>query len=134
MPLDSNDGAEEFSDIAKLGDEAAAKINKANDASALDDIEREYLKKGGALDKLSKLIAKSSSENQKLYRPQIKKVENSIEKALKEKRKTLGSASGGKAGKPNVELIECPNCGYVNTVPAGRKLRFCVNCARPLKS
>jgi serine/threonine protein kinase len=33
----------------------------------------------------------------------------------------------------NVELIECPNCGYVNTVPAGRKLRFCVNCARPLR-
>ncbi|MDR1941544.1 MAG: protein kinase [Endomicrobium sp.] len=33
----------------------------------------------------------------------------------------------------NVEVIVCPNCGYINSVPAGRKLRFCVNCAKPLK-
>ena len=29
--------------------------------------------------------------------------------------------------------VQCPHCGYTNTVPAGRKLRFCVNCAKPLK-
>ncbi|MCL2390256.1 MAG: protein kinase [Endomicrobia bacterium] len=33
----------------------------------------------------------------------------------------------------DVQVILCPYCGYINTVPAGRKLRFCVNCAKPLK-
>ncbi len=33
----------------------------------------------------------------------------------------------------NLTVIVCPNCGYINTVPAGRRLRFCVNCARPLR-
>ena len=32
-----------------------------------------------------------------------------------------------------VKVIVCQHCGYINTVPAGRKLRFCVNCARPLR-
>ncbi|MCL1972044.1 MAG: PEGA domain-containing protein [Endomicrobia bacterium] len=35
--------------------------------------------------------------------------------------------------KPDLQVIVCPHCGYINTVPAGRKLRFCVNCAKPLK-
>jgi hypothetical protein len=35
--------------------------------------------------------------------------------------------------KKDVQVIVCPHCGYINTVPAGRKLRFCVNCAKPLK-
>jgi hypothetical protein len=35
----------------------------------------------------------------------------------------------------NVEqqVVVCPYCGYVNTVPKGKKLRFCVNCAKPLR-
>jgi hypothetical protein len=33
----------------------------------------------------------------------------------------------------DIEVIVCPNCGYINSVPAGKKLRFCVNCAKPLK-
>ncbi|MCL2485535.1 MAG: protein kinase [Endomicrobia bacterium] len=37
------------------------------------------------------------------------------------------------AQKEDVQVILCPHCGYINTVPAGRKLRFCVNCAKPLK-
>ena len=31
------------------------------------------------------------------------------------------------------QVVVCLNCGYVNTAPAGKKLRFCVNCAKPLK-
>ncbi|MCL2144740.1 MAG: PEGA domain-containing protein [Endomicrobia bacterium] len=30
-------------------------------------------------------------------------------------------------------VIVCPHCGYINTVPKGRRIRFCVNCARPLR-
>lgn len=35
----------------------------------------------------------------------------------------------------NVEqqVVVCMYCGYVNTVPKGKRLRFCVNCAKPLK-
>lgn len=38
-----------------------------------------------------------------------------------------------KKQQDDVKVIVCPQCGYINTVPAGRKLRFCVNCAKPLK-
>lgn len=31
------------------------------------------------------------------------------------------------------QVVVCLNCGYVNTAPAGKKLRFCVNCAKNLK-
>ncbi len=31
------------------------------------------------------------------------------------------------------QVIVCMYCGYVNTVPKGKRLRFCVNCAKPLK-
>ena len=31
------------------------------------------------------------------------------------------------------QVVVCLNCGYVNTAPAGKKLRFCVNCAKSLK-
>ena len=36
-------------------------------------------------------------------------------------------------GGAEQEVIVCLNCGYVNTAPKGKKLRFCVNCAKPLK-
>lgn len=68
----------------------------------------------------------------------------SPEKKHKEKEKTPSPqpASAPSAHKPSkdkdkkdkdVQVIVCPHCGYINTVPAGRKLRFCVNCAKPLK-
>ena len=31
------------------------------------------------------------------------------------------------------QVVVCLNCGYVNTAPAGKKLRFCINCAKSLK-
>ncbi len=31
------------------------------------------------------------------------------------------------------QVVVCMYCGYVNTVPKGKRLRFCVNCAKPLK-
>ncbi|MCL2335202.1 MAG: protein kinase [Endomicrobia bacterium] len=34
--------------------------------------------------------------------------------------------------KGGATIIVCPFCGYINTVPDGRRLRFCVNCAKPL--
>jgi hypothetical protein len=37
------------------------------------------------------------------------------------------------SGGAEQEVIVCLNCGYVNTAPKGKKLRFCVNCAKPLK-
>jgi hypothetical protein len=119
-PFGFDGSSEEFADIPKLADEALEKISKADAVSTLEAIEREYLKKGGVLDKLSKLVSKASSESQKIYKPQIRKVENSIEKAIKEKKKTLGGSSS--KAKANVEVVECPYCGYLNQIPAGRKL------------
>jgi serine/threonine-protein kinase len=31
------------------------------------------------------------------------------------------------------QVIVCKYCGYVNTAPPGKRLRFCVNCAKPLR-
>ena len=30
------------------------------------------------------------------------------------------------------QIVVCLNCGYVNTVPVGKKIRFCLNCAKTL--
>jgi serine/threonine-protein kinase len=35
--------------------------------------------------------------------------------------------------KDSVKEVVCSNCGYVNVIPPGRKLRFCINCGKPLK-
>ncbi|MDR3256539.1 MAG: protein kinase [Endomicrobium sp.] len=53
--------------------------------------------------------------------------ENKSSVALKETPKKNTSSNN------SVREIVCPYCGYVNVIPAGKKLRFCVNCAKPLK-
>ncbi len=47
--------------------------------------------------------------------------------------KRIKKTEPAKKQQDDVKVIVCPQCGYINTVPAGRKLRFCVNCAKPLK-
>jgi hypothetical protein len=48
-------------------------------------------------------------------------------------KKSAKSTKANSKEEDEVQVIVCPYCGYVNTVPAGKKLRFCINCARPLK-
>jgi serine/threonine protein kinase len=35
--------------------------------------------------------------------------------------------------KDGERTVVCSYCGYVNVIPKGRKLRFCLNCGKPLK-
>ncbi|MBQ3833897.1 MAG: serine/threonine protein kinase [Elusimicrobia bacterium] len=56
--------------------------------------------------------------------------DHSHDKASKEYKKIKDNDNG--SGKEQ-QVVVCLNCGYVNTAPAGKKLRFCVNCAKPLK-
>ena len=67
----------------------------------------------------------------------VEKVRKQEEKRRKEEEKRRKEEEKRKQKeekeKKNVDVLVCPYCGYINTVPAGRKLRFCVNCAKPLK-
>ncbi|MFA7073608.1 MAG: serine/threonine-protein kinase [Endomicrobiaceae bacterium] len=75
------------------------------------------------------------AEKQKTY------AEKNIKPAVKQK--TASKTAVNKEPKEKEELSEdtsgeqqvvvCLNCGYVNTAPKGKKLRFCVNCAKPLR-
>ena len=53
-------------------------------------------------------------------------------KVVKEEKNNSKDKSNDYSTKEQ-QVVVCLNCGYVNTAPAGKKLRFCVNCAKPLK-
>jgi serine/threonine protein kinase len=35
--------------------------------------------------------------------------------------------------KEGEQIVICSYCGYANVIPKGRKIRFCLNCGKPLK-
>lgn len=45
----------------------------------------------------------------------------------------MGAITSDSESSKDQQVVVCLNCGYVNTAPAGKKLRFCVNCAKPLR-
>ena len=51
----------------------------------------------------------------------------------KEKKKVTPTTTADDDTTTENQIVVCLNCGYVNTAPAGKKLRFCINCAKPLK-
>ena len=61
-----------------------------------------------------------------------KKIAEAKAKAEEKKRKKQ-QAQAETEDSEEQQVIVCPHCGYVNTAPISRKLRFCVNCAKPLK-
>jgi|GEM_PF-427212 len=50
-----------------------------------------------------------------------------------EKKKKQQEEAAEEDDNEEQQIVVCPHCGYVNTAPISRKLRFCVNCAKPLK-
>ena len=50
-----------------------------------------------------------------------------------EKKKKQQEEEAAEEDNEEQQIVVCPHCGYVNTAPISRKLRFCVNCAKPLK-
>ncbi|MDR1417730.1 MAG: hypothetical protein LBI80_00990 [Endomicrobium sp.] len=69
---------------------------------------------------ISKTRVKTTKEN--LTREQGKK-----DKSLDQKTNKITTK------KDEEQIIVCSYCGYANVIPKGRKLRFCLNCAKPLK-
>lgn len=61
----------------------------------------------------------------------VKQKETPKPAVQKEQAKEKEEVSEDTSGEQQV--VVCLNCGYVNTAPKGKKLRFCVNCAKPLK-
>lgn len=57
------------------------------------------------------------------------KKEDTAKKPAKEEVNQEPQSSSG----DEQQVVVCMYCGYVNTVPKGKRLRFCVNCAKPLK-
>ena len=67
----------------------------------------------------------------------LKRNNLNIQRAHNEIMKNVRTAPQPRPPSPNVDsapqqVIVCPHCEYINTIPRGRRLRFCVNCARPL--
>ncbi len=74
----------------------------------------------------------SKTQAESLAKNPAKEKAASDKKSEKPKKPKSASSSGDSASKEQ-QVIVCLNCGYVNTAPAGKKLRFCVNCAKSLK-
>ncbi len=81
---------------------------------------------------------KSTKENKNKSK-ESKKTKEEKNKAKEDKNKAKEDKSEPKDTKvkedssKEQQVVVCLNCGYVNTAPAGKKLRFCINCAKPLK-
>ena len=84
--------------------------------------------KGNAVNNDVKEIKKNNTKNTKKDIQKSKKKDNK-----KLERKDTADISKKENKTAENQVIVCLNCGYVNTAPAGKKLRFCVNCAKPLK-
>ncbi|MCR4663165.1 MAG: PEGA domain-containing protein [Endomicrobiaceae bacterium] len=62
-----------------------------------------------------------------------KKEETPVKETKKQQKETKKQSKDDDDVATENQVVVCLNCGYVNTAPAGKKLRFCVNCAKPLK-
>jgi hypothetical protein len=106
-------------------DVTSVSITELENADAFDV--KEVQSKSKPVKKNNKTSIKSPSKKQ----PNKKNSDNG--KSL-QKEKTLTASASKTSGSDNeVKTLVCPYCGYVNTIPAGRRLRFCVNCGKPLK-
>jgi serine/threonine protein kinase len=130
---------QEFKLIAKPN---KTNINKiiliSEDATDITSIDVTELENADAFDNTQKaqpknILAKNDNKTSTKHKieQQVKENNSSKDKHLQNK-----DPSEVKKEENNNEekTILCPYCGYVNTIPAGRKLRFCVNCGKPLKS
>jgi serine/threonine protein kinase len=57
----------------------------------------------------------------------------SVEKPLQKQNSSVTSVAQTQDNTNEEKTVVCPSCGYVNTISAGRRLRFCINCGRSLK-
>ncbi|MDR2818053.1 MAG: protein kinase [Endomicrobium sp.] len=106
-------------------DVASVNITELENADAFDV--KEAQSKSKPVKNNNKTPIKSPNKKQ----PYKKSIDNG--KSL-QKEKTLAASTSKASGSDNeVKTVVCPYCGYVNTIPAGRRLRFCVNCGKPLK-
>ena len=84
-----------------------------------------------AIDLKNSAVPETNKDNSKIAEPATKTeplVKKESKKSSKKKEETVSDNDGEEQ-----EVLVCLNCGYVNTVPKGKKLRFCINCAKPLK-
>lgn len=73
-------------------------------------------------------INRNSGEDEDEDEDEVKPAKKTVKKKEEPKEEVVEDDGGAEQ-----EVIVCLNCGYVNTAPKGKKLRFCVNCAKPLK-
>ncbi len=102
--------------------------NKNNNINIEMVLEMKTKQKGNAVNNDVKEIKKNNTKNTKKDIQKSKKKDNK-----KLERKDTADISKKENKTAENQVIVCLNCGYVNTAPAGKKLRFCVNCAKPLK-
>ncbi|MDD2524366.1 MAG: serine/threonine-protein kinase [Endomicrobiia bacterium] len=75
-----------------------------------------------------------SSDQQQRYVDTTKPVvKQKVKKPVVEKEQAKENEEIDEDTSGEQQVVVCLNCGYVNTAPKGKKLRFCVNCAKPLK-
>ncbi|MDR2437438.1 MAG: protein kinase [Endomicrobium sp.] len=123
-----------------------AKPNKTNinkiiliseDATDITTVDVSELENADAFDNTQKVQPKNAhvkKDNKTSTKPNIKQqVEG--KSSIKDTPLQQKYFSTVKKEENNNEekTVVCPYCGYVNTIPAGRKLRFCVNCGKSLK-
>jgi serine/threonine protein kinase len=103
-------------------DIASVDISELENADAFDV--QEIQSKNDSIKKNDEMSVNSSNKKQS-----IREIYINNNKPL-EKEKTVSKSTSKTS---NEKTVVCPYCGYVNTIPAGRKLRFCVNCGKPLR-
>ncbi|MDR1943029.1 MAG: protein kinase [Endomicrobium sp.] len=106
-------------------DVASVNITELENADAFDV--KEAQSKSKSVKNNSKTPIKSPNKKQ----PYKKSIDD--EKSLQKEKTVTASTSKASGSDNEVKTVVCPYCGYVNTIPAGRRLRFCVNCGKPLK-
>ncbi|MDR1474361.1 MAG: protein kinase [Endomicrobium sp.] len=107
-------------------DIASVDISELENADVFDA--QKAQSKNGSIKKNNKVSVNSSNKKQP-----IKNIYINNHKSL-EKEETVSESTSKTSNNDNeLKTVVCPYCGYVNTIPAGRKLRFCVNCGKPLR-
>jgi serine/threonine protein kinase len=99
-------------------------ISKLENADAFESKQKKVQPKNIYVKNDNKMPTKSN------IKESVKEKSSSKEKVLQ---KEDFSATKTQNSSNEEKTIACPYCDYVNTIPAGRRLRFCVNCGKPLK-
>lgn len=85
------------------------------------------------LDAVIKTAKKSKGSDEEGYRSDFVKMLEMYKMNPKENQSGYSYQEDSRPEVRTLNVIVCPHCSYVNNMPEGRKLRYCVNCARPLK-